>query len=928
MSVRVAVRVRPFNQREKDLGAVVCLEMNSGTTVIIDTKTESRRDFSFDYSFWSHDGFIEREDGYLVPASPQYADQQHVYGQLGEDVLNNAWEGYNCCLFAYGQTGAGKSYSMMGYGVNKGIVPISAEEIFKRIERNANPQLLYEVTMSMLEIYNERVQDLLIPVATRPAGGLKIRESKALGVFVDNLSKHPVSSFAEIEYYMDMGNTHRSIGATQMNATSSRAHTIMTIELRQLEQVGDRKMEKFSVINLVDLAGSEKTGQTGATGERLKEGCAINKSLVVLGTVIETLADRASGKKPNVVIPYRESALTRILSNALGGNSKTIMVCALSPASSNYEETLSTLRYADRAKKIKNQAVVNESVQDRIIRELREENEQLKKLLDQSGGGGLDKIREISEQLAANESLVEQQSKSWSELRQQSMEQHLALDYDVPHLVNLNEDPQLSGKVYYNFKSIPLTVGRRETDPDIVLGGVGIEKRHCEFDIDDEERVTLRPLSDRASQNLFVNGQQVTGVRVLQHSDRIFIGTNTVFLFKTSSEVGSHIDFESAMQERLNTENSAKEEAMLRIQEEAEERIKALKAEYEQQLSRLQQPAEAAKRIQEVEDQAQSKRVLQTRLARCFPLTNEANLIASESNRACKFTAKVFNVLPDEVTSEDDLVPEQWDKELMVEVVSQDYGFIWHWTLEKFEDRLCLMRDLLEEYRQDTRPEVNPEDDPYWDPPQEHLIGKAYYLLKPLSLLFDNPATLHIISSSGGEAGSLRMNIVPVTPEDIPMDDGPETPEELIGSSINFRVEIEEVTGIPLSHANNVYCAYDLGALGMRSTATCHGYNEHPVFNYSEIFREVQVDRLLCDFLQTKILGIRVYGVGMASRIERPAPKQTRPVQESVPVLAPVGVKQAEPAKGRPQETRGKGASAKPPTASSKPEKKKDCRVF
>jgi hypothetical protein len=172
------------------------------------------------------------------------------------------------------------------------------------------------------------------------------------------------------------------------------------------------------------------------------------------------------------------------------------------------------------------------------------------------------------------------------------------------------------------------------------------------------------------------------------------------------------------------------------------------------------------------------------------------------------------------------------------------------------------------------------------------------------------------------------MNIVPVTPEDIPMDDGPETPEELIGSSINFRVEIEEVTGIPLSHANNVYCAYDLGALGMRSTATCHGYNEHPVFNYSEIFREVQVDRLLCDFLQTKILGIRVYGVGMASRIERPAPKQTRPVQESVPVLAPVGVKQAEPAKGRPQETRGKGASAKPPTASSKPEKKKDCRVF
>lgn len=180
---------------------------------------------------------------------------------------------------------------------------------------------------------------------------------------------------------MDEGYRNRSIGSTQMNATSSRAHTIITIEFKQVIFEEGRKTEKFSVINLVDLAGSEKAGQTGATGDRLKEGCAINKSLTVLGQCISILADKANGKQKGTVVPYRDSALTRILQNALGGNSKTIMVCALSPASMNYEETLGTLRYADRAKKILNKAVVNESPQERMIRELREENEKLKKVL-------------------------------------------------------------------------------------------------------------------------------------------------------------------------------------------------------------------------------------------------------------------------------------------------------------------------------------------------------------------------------------------------------------------------------------------------------------------------------------------------------------------------------------------------------------------
>jgi hypothetical protein len=243
----------------------------------------------------------------------------------------------------------------------------------------------------MLEIYNEKVQDLLIVGSNQKnPGGLKVRETPSGAVYVQGLSKYPVDSYEMINQKMDEGYNNRSIGSTLMNQTSSRAHTIITIEFKQLYVEEGRKIEKFSVINLVDLAGSEKAGQTGAEGARLKEGCAINKSLTVLGTCISVLADKAMGKEKKTVVPYRDSNLTRILQNALGGNSKTIMICAVSPATMNYEESLSTLRYADRAKKILNKAVVNESATDKLIRELKAENDALKKrLLHMMNGGNI-----------------------------------------------------------------------------------------------------------------------------------------------------------------------------------------------------------------------------------------------------------------------------------------------------------------------------------------------------------------------------------------------------------------------------------------------------------------------------------------------------------------------------------------------------------
>ena len=275
---------------------------------------------------------------------------------------------------------------MVGYGKNVGIIPIACETIFEQLSERQNQHIQYSVSASMLEIYNEQVQDLLVHPSNRVQGGLKVREDPKKGVFVENLTQEACNTYEEINQLIQLGNKHRTVAATNMNATSSRAHTVITISFTQIfyeETTGKPLNRKQSNINLVDLAGSERAGKTGATGERLQEGSSINKSLSTLGKVITTLAKKSTGQLgKNEVIPYRESKLTRILQDALGGNSKTTMIAAISPASYNLEESLSTLRYADAVKSIKNQAVVNETPQERLIRELKEENEKLKAMLE------------------------------------------------------------------------------------------------------------------------------------------------------------------------------------------------------------------------------------------------------------------------------------------------------------------------------------------------------------------------------------------------------------------------------------------------------------------------------------------------------------------------------------------------------------------
>ncbi|XP_068589076.1 kinesin-like protein KIF1B isoform X10 [Cebidichthys violaceus] len=382
-SVKVAVRVRPFNSREMGKESKCIIQMQGNTTTILNPKApkEPAKTFSFDYSYWSH----------TTPEDPSFASQNLVFNDIGKEMLAHAFEGYNVCIFAYGQTGSGKSYTMMGKQEEgqEGIIPMLCEDLFEKIDDASNKEeLSYSVEVSYMEIYCERVRDLLNP---KNKGNLRVREHPLLGPYVEDLSKLAVTSYTDIADLMDAGNKARTVAATNMNETSSRSHAVFTIVFTQKKHDSetDLSTEKVSKISLVDLAGSERADSTGATGTRLKEGANINKSLTTLGKVISALAEVSKKKKKTDFIPYRDSVLTWLLRENLGGNSRTAMVAALSPADINYDETLSTLRYADRAKNIKCNAIINEDPNNKLVRDLKDEVARLKELLRAQGLGDI-----------------------------------------------------------------------------------------------------------------------------------------------------------------------------------------------------------------------------------------------------------------------------------------------------------------------------------------------------------------------------------------------------------------------------------------------------------------------------------------------------------------------------------------------------------
>uniref|UniRef100_A0A3B4AE49 Uncharacterized protein n=1 Tax=Periophthalmus magnuspinnatus TaxID=409849 RepID=A0A3B4AE49_9GOBI len=470
---------------------------------------------------------------------PKYAGQEVVFKCLGEGILENAFQGYNACIFAYGQTGSGKSFSMMGNSEQPGLIPRLCCSLFERVHKEENESHNFKVEVSYMEIYNEKVRDLLDPKGSRQS--LKVREHKVLGPYVDGLSQLAVTSFEDIEVLMSEGNKSRTVAATNMNEESSRSHAVFSIIVTQTlyDLQSGNSGEKVSKMSLVDLAGSERVSKTGAAGERLKEGSNINKSLTTLGCVISALADQSTGKGKAKFVPYRDSVLTWLLKDNLGGNSKTAMIATVSPAADNYEETLSTLRYADRAKRIVNHAVVNEDPNARIIRELREEVEKLKVQLSQAESL---KAPELKEKLQESEKLILDLTVTWEEKlrkteeiateRQKQLESMgisletsgIKVGEDKSFLVNLNADPALNELLVYYLKE-HTRVGA-DTSQDIQLFGIGIQPEHCVLELCPDGDVTLMPIENART---CVNGTIIESLVHLWHGDRILWGNNHFF---------------------------------------------------------------------------------------------------------------------------------------------------------------------------------------------------------------------------------------------------------------------------------------------------------------------------------------------------------------------------------------------------------------
>ncbi|CAD5220541.1 unnamed protein product [Bursaphelenchus xylophilus] len=830
-NVIVAVRVRPFNDREKQRNAQLIINMPNNTVTEIrdpNNPNDEPKRFTFDHSYWSHDGYKTEKNGYFSPANEKYADQKKVFDDLGKGVLDNAWKGYNCSLFAYGQTGSGKSYSIVGFNKNKGIVPMVCEDLFKRIDKKKeeNPEIEYQVSISMLEIYCERIRDLLNPTPP-PKGGLKLREHPKTGFYVEGLSSSPVNSYKEIEAKINEGTKSRTIAATNMNATSSRAHTIVKLQFVQktAKKGGEGATTKTSEINLVDLAGSERQKDAGSEGDRLKEGIVINQSLSTLGRVIKALHDKQNSKR-TVQVPYRDSVLTSLLKNALGGNSRTIMIAAISPADINYEETLSTLRFADRAKSIKTMAVVNESATERQIRELREENEKLAKLIKKGAVDGSaasqDELESLKQQLAENQKAMEDLEKSWQERLNEERKKYAGEDRaeieakrkTVAHMWNLNEDPALTDMVVHFIPEGENRVGNGQNgqSANIVLKGLSIQPEHAIIRNKDNKKFTIQPIKGA---DIMVNGKPVVGEVALNQNDRVHFGGNHLYVFvnpkKGGIKTNQEITYEMAQKEIAKNVGITGG------------------------LSK---------------GKSKSGTYLEEDLINLLPNVYRANAMAKELKRNVNF--EIVLMAPEARGQSDG------DTEICVRVTNKSDDTTFLWDEHKFMNRYYGMSEMYQSYM-DNDPQWNlPRDkDPFYESTDSSVdVGTATVYLRSLAFLVEVEENYPINDIQGSEAGQLSVALTPCNAngKEI-LGEFVEDPMELVGQNLGFKVKI--LTGLNLPRrVKETWCRYRFFDREETSTQKAKGNN--PAFAHEELFMFKPVSKELVEYLRDQALCITV----------------------------------------------------------------------
>ncbi|RXN32237.1 kinesin KIF13B [Labeo rohita] len=815
-NVKVAVRVRPMNRRERDLKTKCVVDMEGNQTILHPAsgnlgKGDSRNKpkvFAYDYCFWSMD---EAE-------AAKFAGQDVVFQCLGESLLDSAFQGYNACIFAYGQTGSGKSYTMMGAAEQPGLIPRLCSSLFERTVKEQREGESFTVEVSYMEIYNEKVRDLLDPKGSRQA--LRVREHKVFGPYVDGLSRLAVASYKDIESLMSEGNKSRTVAATNMNEESSRSHAVFNIILTH------------------------------------------------------TLRDLRTG-------------------DSLGGNSRTAMVATVSPAADNYDETLSTLRYADRAKSIVNHAVVNEDPNARIIRELREEVEKLRSQLTEAESM---KAPELKDRLEESEKLIQEMTVSWEEklrkteeIAQERQKQLESLGIslqssgirvidDKCFLVNLNADPALNELLVYYLKE-HTRVGSADSQ-DIQLCGLAIQPEHCLIEIKLETGVTLTP---KRNARTCVNGAVVSTPVQLHHGDRILWGNNHFFRISVSNmyrvgvedEEGSttkaglnpeHLDVDVDRLSQASSDNSfsfesAQTEVMMkalgnndplqsvlhslerRHEEEKRSALERQRQMYEQELQQLrkrlstelQTPGSHPQLHRSSEQLSVSMLSSQSRLrqwseerevlmnrsllklkdqiVKANGLVQEAGFIAEELNKKTdyKVTLQIPAANLNANRKRDTVLSEP-----AVEVRRKGKGKQ-IWSMEKMENRLVDMRELYQEWKD--YDEDNPamrsyfkRADPFFDEQENHsLIGVANVFLSCLLYDVKLQYAVPIINQKGEMAGRLHVEVQRLSGElDERETGGSEiSPDgETQERKLTCMIKVLQATGLPLHLSNFVFCQY------------------------------------------------------------------------------------------------------------------------
>ncbi|KAJ1634994.1 hypothetical protein T492DRAFT_969533, partial [Pavlovales sp. CCMP2436] len=719
---------------------------------------------------------------------------------------------------------------------------------------------------------------------------------------------------------------------------------------------------------------------TGATGDRLKEGAAINQSLSNLGLVISALAERANFPKKKVLVPYRASKLTMLLQNALGGNSKTIMVAALSPADINYEETLGTLRYADRAKQIKTVATVQEDPTDRLIRELRAENSRLQTLV-QSGGvtprGGpqdaqgvelvtpeemraesqlyavveavrrmkaVDDVKSAREQLQANERKIEALQMSWEE----QLEQTRLVDVErteamrklgfveltpeqmktTPSLVNLSDDPLMSGQLYFWMTKDVSAMGATE-DADIVLQGLGVAPEHAKLEKSPDGSLLLCPLKGTT----FINGKEIKGPTKLEHNARLIIGNTNVLRFNDPLAAAAAraagatpktlFDWDFAQKELSDAlgatvtlkveEEIAKEREALEVK--ATEMSTRFAKEREEMLAevqrlRVQGPASAEAKAEEEFKlkEIESKIVqvaafrkqreasiatyrrdlirLEETLVRLNPVVGEANAMATQMGRKVAFAIKLETSIPE--TSTTSPLEELWNDKItdvMIRVTmtghTDEVKRAWLWAVDEFYDRVFQIRDqfTLHLRSQPLGFSKNKTGDPFWAPPKPELIGKAFLYLTPIAHRSQFSDWLPILDIAGCTQGELKVSLKCTASNYVDAPEPVAEPESMLGEELHFTLRIDGARKLIGDVTTDTFVCYTFSdEERARMSDICEGRTTAPSYSYKEAFDVQKLSTKMLAYFTLDAICFEVWGqaeevaegIAKAAAIEQP----------------------------------------------------------